>query len=121
MGIGAAALLSSSLGSLLCLKFLEFNCLPGALVLRMWRRGRRVMFGDLRQKQRAEDCGESGSEGCCVGLRGGSWEDQLCDRTAVSAAHGGVGGRRKVDSRTEIFKQGDSCAGCTRGRMQWAG
>lgn len=79
------------------------------------------MFGDLRQKQRAEDCGEGGSEGCCVGLRSGSWEDQLCDRTAVLAAHGGVGSRRKVDDHTEIFKQGDYCAGCTGGGMQWAG
>jgi len=72
------------------------------------------MFGDLRQKQRAEDCGEGGSEGYCVGLRGGSWEDQLCDRTAVSAAHGGVGSRRKVDGRTEIFKQDDYCAECKK-------
>ena len=79
------------------------------------------MFGDLRQKQRAEDCGEGGSEGCCVGLRGGSWEDQLCDRTVVSAAHGGVESRRKVNGRNEIFKQGDYCAGCTGVRMQWAG
>lgn len=82
---------------------------------------RRVMFGDLRQKQLAEGCGEGGSVGCCVGLRGGSWEDQLCDRTAVSAAHGGVGSGRIVDSRTEIVKQGDYCTGGTEGRMQWVG
>ena len=83
------------------------------------------MFGDLRQKQRAEDCGEGGSEGYCVGLRGGSWEDQLCDRAAVSAAHGGVESRRKVDGRTEIFKQGDYYAGCIEGCSglgeQWHG